>query len=238
MALLELQNFSCGYGEMIAVRDLSFTVEPGRILALLGPNGAGKTSTILAIMGHVQIKSGSLSVAGRDITRTPALKRVEMGLALVPEGRRLFSDLTVAENLTVGGYSHSRADEKRNLAKVFELFPRLFERRTQLAASLSGGEQQMLAIGRALMSAPKLLLVDELSLGLMPKMVDLCIDALQKLNREEGLAIVLVEQNTARALDVAHQVCVLASGRSVFTGSAESARRDVDLLHSYTGVAA
>jgi branched-chain amino acid transport system ATP-binding protein len=238
MALLELQNFSCGYGEMVAVRDLSFTVDAGEILALLGPNGAGKTSTILAVMGHVQIKSGRLSVAGRDITRTPALKRVELGVALVPEGRRLFSDLTVAENLTVGGYSHSRADEARNLAKVFTLFPRLAERRTQLAASLSGGEQQMLAIGRALMSEPKLLLVDELSLGLMPKMVDLCVDALQKLNREENLAIVLVEQNTARALDVAQKVCVLASGRSVFTGSAESARRDVDLLHSYTGVAA
>jgi branched-chain amino acid transport system ATP-binding protein len=226
MALLELQNFSCGYGEIVAVRDLSFTVDAGEILALLGPNGAGKTSTILAIMGHVQIKSGRLSVAGRDITRTPALKRVELGVALVPEGRRLFSDLTVAENLTVGGYSHSRADEARNLAKVFTLFPRLAERRTQLAASLSGGEQQMLAIGRALMSEPKL------------QMVDLCVDALQKLNREENLAIVLVEQNTARALEVAHKVCVLASGRSVFTGSAESARRDVDLLHSYTGVAA
>jgi branched-chain amino acid transport system ATP-binding protein len=238
MALLELQNFSCGYGEMIAVRDLAFTVDAGQILALLGPNGAGKTSTIMAIMGHVQIKSGSLSVGGADITRLPALKRPELGLALVPEGRRLFSDLTVGENLTVGGYSHSRADEKRNLVKVFELFPRLAERRTQLAASLSGGEQQMLAIGRALMSGPKLLLVDELSLGLMPKMVDLCIGALQKLNTEEGLAIVLVEQNTARALEVAHQVCVLASGRSVFTGPAESARRDVDLLHSYTGVAA
>jgi len=177
-------------------------------------------------------------VGGADITRLPALKRPELGIALVPEGRRLFSDLTVAENLTVGGYSHSRAAEKQNLAKVLELFPRLAERRTQLAASLSGGEQQMLAIGRALMSGPKLLLVDELSLGLMPKMVDLCIGALQKLNTEEGLAIVLVEQNTARALEIAHQVCVLASGRSVFTGSAETARRDVDLLHSYTGVAA
>jgi len=238
MALLELQNFSCGYGEMIAVRELAFTVDAGQILALLGPNGAGKTSTIMAIMGHVQIKTGSLFVAGADITRLAALKRPELGIALVPEGRRLFSDLTVAENLTVGGYSHSRADEKRNLAKVFELFPRLAERRSQIAASLSGGEQQMLAIGRALMSGPKLLLVDELSLGLMPKMVDLCIGALQKLNREEGLAIVLVEQNTARALEIAHQVCVLASGRSVFTGSAETARRDVDLLHSYTGVAA
>ncbi len=178
MALLDVQNFSCGYGEMIAVRELAFTIEAGQILALLGPNGAGKTSTILAIMGHVAIKAGSLQVGGTDITRLPALRRSALGLALVPEGRRLFSDLTVAENLTVGGYSRSRADEKRNLARVFELFPRLSERRLQLSASLSGGEQQMLAIGRALMSQPKLLLVDELSLGLMPKMVDLCIAAL------------------------------------------------------------
>ncbi|HEY2875982.1 MAG TPA: ABC transporter ATP-binding protein [Reyranella sp.] len=237
MALLELRGFSCGYGEMIAARDLSLTVAAGQILALLGPNGAGKTSTILAIMGHVQIKAGTLSVDGRDITRLPALARAELGLALVPEGRRLFSDLTVAENLTVGGYSRPRADEKRNLARVFDLFPRLSERRGQLAASLSGGEQQMLAIGRALMSMPKLLLVDELSLGLMPKMVDLCLDALNRLNKE-GLAILLVEQNTSRALDVADQVCVLASGRIVFTGLAETARRDVDLLHSYTSAAA
>jgi branched-chain amino acid transport system ATP-binding protein len=237
VTLLALQNFSCGYGEMVAVRDLSFTVEAGKILALLGPNGAGKTSTILAIMGHVQIKAGALAVDGRDITRLPALRRTELGLALVPEGRRLFSDLSVAENLTVGGYSRSRADEKRNLARIFELFPRLAERRDQLSASLSGGEQQMLAIGRALMSMPRLLLVDELSLGLMPKMVDLCIEALRTLNKE-GLAIILVEQNTSRALDLADQVCVLSSGRSVFTGAAEAARRDVDLLHSYTGAAA
>jgi branched-chain amino acid transport system ATP-binding protein len=237
MALLDVENFSCGYGEMVAVRDLSFTIEPGQILALLGPNGAGKTSTMLAIMGHVQIKAGSLQVDGTDITRRPALRRAGLGLALVPEGRRLFSDLSVAENLTVGGYSHSRVDEKRHLTRVFELFPRLAERRGQLAASLSGGEQQMLAIGRALMSQPRLLLVDELSLGLMPKMIDLCIDALKKLN-QEGLAILLVEQNTSRALDLADHVCVLASGRSVFQGSAETARRDVDLLHSYFGIAA
>jgi branched-chain amino acid transport system ATP-binding protein len=237
MALLNVENFSCGYGEMVAVRDLSFSIEPGQIFALLGPNGAGKTSTMLAIMGHVQIKAGSLQVGGTDITRLPALRRAGLGLALVPEGRRLFSDLSVAENLVVGGYSHSRADEKRHLARVFELFPRLAERRSQLAASLSGGEQQMLAIGRALMSGPRLLLVDELSLGLMPKMIDLCIDALKKLN-QEGLAILLVEQNTSRALDLADQVCVLASGRSVFQGAAETARRDVDLLHSYFGIAA
>ena len=237
MALLDVQNFSCSYGEMIAVSELTFAIEAGQILALLGPNGAGKTSTIQAIMGHVAIKAGSLHVGGTDITRLPALRRSALGLALVPEGRRLFSDLTVAENLTVGGYSLSRADEKRNLARVFELFQRLSERRHQVSASLSGGEQQMLAIGRALMSQPRLLLVDELSLGLMPKMVDLCIDTLKKLNKE-GLAILLVEQNTKRALDVADQVCVLTSGRSVFYGPAETARRDVDLLHSYFGVAA
>jgi branched-chain amino acid transport system ATP-binding protein len=237
MALLDVENFSCGYGEMVAVRDLSFAIEPGQIFALLGPNGAGKTSTMLAIMGHVQIKGGSLRVGGTDITRLPALRRAGLGLALVPEGRRLFSDLSVAENLVIGGYSHSRADEKRHLARVFELFPRLSERRGQLATSLSGGEQQMLAIGRALMAAPRLLLVDELSLGLMPRMIDLCIDALKKLN-QEGLAILLVEQNTNRALDLADNVCVLASGRSVFQGSAETARRDVDLLHSYFGIAA
>jgi branched-chain amino acid transport system ATP-binding protein len=237
MALLEVENFSCGYGEMVAVRDLSFKIEPGQILALLGPNGAGKTSTILAIMGHVQIKAGTLRVDGTDITRLPALRRAGLGLALVPEGRRLFSDLSVAENLVVGGYSHSRADEKRSLARVLDLFPRLAERRHQLAASLSGGEQQMLTIGRALMSGPRLLLVDELSLGLMPKMIDLCIDALKTLNKD-GLAILLVEQNTSRALDLADKVCVLASGSSVFQGSAETARRDVDLLHSYFGIAA
>jgi|HubBroStandDraft_6_1064221.scaffolds.fasta_scaffold40534_2 branched-chain amino acid transport system ATP-binding protein len=237
MALLNVENFSCGYGEMVAVRDLSLTIEPGQILALLGPNGAGKTSTMLAIMGHVQIKTGSLQVDGTDITRLPALRRAGLGLGLVPEGRRLFSDLSVAENLVVGGYGHSRADEKRNFDRVFELFPRLSERRGQLAASLSGGEQQMLAIGRALMSQPRLLLVDELSLGLMPRMIDLCIDALKKLN-QEGLAILLVEQNTSRALDVADNVCVLASGRSVFQGTAETARRDVDLLYSYFGIAA
>src|SRR5260221_6764432 len=203
MALLDVRNFSCGYGEMIAVSDLTFAIETGQIQALLGPNGAGKTSTILAIMGHVAIKAGSLHVDGTDITRLPALQRSGLGLALVPEGRRLFSDLSVAENLTVGGYSHSRADEKRNLARVFELFPRLAERRQQLAASLSGGEQQMLAIGRALMAEPKLLLVDELSLCLMPKIVDICVDALKLLNRE-GLAILLVDQNTARALATAH----------------------------------
>jgi len=171
MALLDVRNFSCGYGEMIAVSDLTFAIETGEILALLGPNGAGKTSTILAIMGHVAIKAGSLHVGRIDITQLPALQRSGLGVALVPEGRRLFSDLTVAENLTVGGYSHSRADEKRNLARVFELFPRLSERRLQLSASLSGGEQQMLSLAQAFLAKPRLLMIDELSLGLSPAVV-------------------------------------------------------------------
>jgi len=219
---------------MVAVSGFPLPSREGRILARLGTNGAGKTSTILAVMGHVQIKSGTLSIDRRDVTRLPALKRTELGLALVPEGRRLFTDLTVAENLTVGGYSRARADEKRNLARVFDLFPRLAERRGQLAASLSGGEQQMLAIGRALMPMPRLLLVDELSLGLMPRMVDLCFEALRQLNRE-GLAILLVEQNTAMALATASRGVVLELGRAVITGSAEEIRSNTRLADAYLG---
>ncbi len=153
------------------------------MFALLGPNGAGKTSTIMAIMGHVDIYAGRIVFDGTDITRRRAVDRVDLGIALVPEGRQLFSDLTVDENLTVGGYARPLARDAAKRDRVFGYFPRLYERRTQLAGSLSGGEQQMLAIGRALMAEPRLLLVDELSLGLMPKMVDLCLDALMKLKR-------------------------------------------------------
>jgi branched-chain amino acid transport system ATP-binding protein len=236
-ALLEIAGLRCGYGEVEAVTDLSLAVPAGGIVALLGPNGAGKTSTIMAIMGHVRLTAGVMRFDGADIARLPALARARLGIALVPEGRRLFADLTVEETLTVGGYSRSVTDDTRNRARVFELFPRLAERRGQLAGSLSGGEQQMLALGRALMAQPKLLLIDELSLGLMPKMVELCVGALRALNRD-GLAILLVEQNTARALDLADQVCVLAAGRAVFQGSAAEARRDPDLFARYFGVPA
>jgi branched-chain amino acid transport system ATP-binding protein len=236
-ALLALDDVSCGYGEVEAVAGLSLAVEPGRIVALLGPNGAGKSSTIMAIMGHVKLRSGTIRFDGDDITRRPALARVGLGIALVPEGRRLFADLTIDETLTVGGYSRSVADDRRNRTRVFDLFPRLAERRTQLAGSLSGGEQQMLALGRALMTQPRLLLIDELSLGLMPKMIDQCVAALRALNRD-GLTILLVEQNTARALALADAVCVLAAGRAVFQGSAQQARQDPDLFARYFGVPA
>jgi branched-chain amino acid transport system ATP-binding protein len=223
--MLRLENLSCGYGAVRAVHGLSLAIEERETLALLGPNGAGKTSTIMAIMGHTTIHGGRIMFRGEDITHVPPVRRVERGVALVPEGRLLFSDLSVDENLTVGGYRHSMARDHINRERVYALFPRLAERNSQIASSLSGGEQQMLAMGRALMAEPKLLLIDELSLGLMPKMVDQCFDALATL-RKDGVAILLVEQNTTRALDFADRVCVITSGALAFSGTAAQAKAD------------
>jgi branched-chain amino acid transport system ATP-binding protein len=189
----------------------------------------------MAIMGHVDILGGRILLEGQDITRRRAIDRVGLGVSLAPEGRQLFSDLTVDENLTVGGYARPASRDAAQRDRVFGYFPRLHERRGQLAGSLSGGEQQMLAIGRALMAEPRLLLVDELSLGLMPKMVDLCLDALMQLKRE-GLTIVLVEQNTACALDVADRVCVLSSGVEVYQGSATEAKAAGSLFATFLGM--
>jgi branched-chain amino acid transport system ATP-binding protein len=233
--MLKLESLSCGYGSVEAVRDVSFDVPAGSIFALLGPNGAGKTSTIMAIVGHVDIHGGRILLDGKDITHRRAIDRVGLGIALVPEGRQLFSDLTVDENLTVGGYARPSSHDAAKRERVFGYFPRLAERRTQLAGSLSGGEQQMLAIGRALMAEPRLLLVDELSLGLMPKMVDLCLDALTQLRRE-GLTVVLVEQNTARALDVADRVCVMSSGVQVYQGTAAEAKAAGSMFATFLGM--
>ncbi len=235
--MLRLEGLACGYGAVEAVHDLSLEVEQGTIFALLGPNGAGKTSTIMAIMGHVDIHAGRVLLEGEDISRRRATERARQGVAVVPEGRQLFSDLTVDENLTVGGYVRPARDEVRNRERVFATFPRLRDRRRQIAGSLSGGEQQMLAISRALMAEPRLLLVDELSLGLMPKMIDLCLDALVRLKRE-GLTMILVEQNTARALDVASRVCVLASGVAVYQGDAAKAKAAGSLFATFLGQSA
>jgi branched-chain amino acid transport system ATP-binding protein len=233
--MLKLENLNCGYGSVEAVHGISFDVPTGSVFALLGPNGAGKTSTMMAIMGHVDINGGRIILEGEDITRRRAIDRVGLGIALVPEGRQLFSDLTVDENLTVGGYARPASRDAAKRDRVFGIFPRLHERRTQLAGLLSGGEQQMLAIGRALMAEPRLLLVDELSLGLMPKMVDLCLDALLALKRD-GLTIVLVEQNTARALDVADKVCVMSSGVQVYQGTAVEARAAGSMFATFLGI--
>jgi branched-chain amino acid transport system ATP-binding protein len=234
--MLKIEHLKCGYGSVHAVHDVSFDVPAGSVFALLGPNGAGKTSTIMAIMGHVDIHGGRIMLQEADITHRPAVERVGLGISLVPEGRQLFSDLTVDENLTVGGYAWPAGRDSAKRERVFGYFPRLSERRSQLAGSLSGGEQQMLAIGRALMAEPRLLLVDELSLGLMPKMVDICLDVLMRLKRE-GLTIVLVEQNTARALDVADRVCVLSSGAQVFQGTSAECRSAGSLFATFLGTA-
>jgi branched-chain amino acid transport system ATP-binding protein len=232
--MLKIERLTCGYGLVRAVHDLSFEVPAGSVFALLGPNGAGKTSTIMAVMGHVAVSSGRILLEEVDLARRRPVDRVGLGISIVPEGRQLFSDLTVDENLTVGGYAHPADRDAAKRERVFGYFPRLHERRGQLAGSLSGGEQQMLAIGRALMAEPRLLLVDELSLGLMPKMVDLCLDALMALKRD-GLTIVLVEQNTVRALDVADRVCVLSSGTQVFQGTIEEARAAGSLFERFLG---
>ena len=233
--MLRLEDFRCGYGAVEVVHGVSLDVPQGSIFALLGPNGAGKTSTIMAIMGLVDTLGGRIVYEGTDITSRRAIDRVKLGISLVPEGRQLFNDLSVDENLTVGGYSHPAGREAAKRDRIFTLFPRLHERRAQLSGSLSGGEQQMLAIGRALMAEPRLLLVDELSLGLMPKMVDICLDALLQLKRE-GMTIVLVEQNTARALDVADRVCVLSSGAQVYAGTAAEAKEAGSMFAKFLGM--
>jgi branched-chain amino acid transport system ATP-binding protein len=233
--MLELSGFACGYGLVQAVEGLDLEVRPGRITALLGPNGAGKTSTLMAIAGHVALQAGRIAFLGEDISRQPPAARTRRGIALAPEGRRIFPDLSVAENLLVGGYTQSLVEAKRTEAPVLELFPRLKERLRQRAGSLSGGEQQMLALGRALMAKPKLLLVDELSLGLMPSMVELCFRALLEL-KKQGLAVLLVEQNTHRALAAADHVVVLVSGRKAYEASGEQARRDPAMVDSFLGL--
>ena len=233
--MLRLEGFACGYGPMRAVHGLDLEVAAGSVFALIGANGAGKTSTIMAIAGHVEVQEGRIMFDDKDISRAPARGRIDLGIALVPEGRRLFPDLSVDENLVIGGYALPKSRSGPNRDNVYALFPRLAERRGQRAGSLSGGEQQMLALGRALMTDARLLLVDELSLDLMPKAIDLCFGVLAEL-KARGMTVLLVEQSTARALAVADRVCVLESGRAVFQGTGAEARDDPALIEAYLGL--
>jgi len=235
MALLEVDGLEVAYGKIRAVKGISFSVDAGGVVTLIGANGAGKTTTLRTISGLLAPAAGAVTFDGRRIDGMPAHEIVELGIAHVPEGRRVFPDLTVAENLLVGGYTKSVAESRRAEQEVYALFPRLAERRRQHAGLLSGGEQQMLAIGRALMARPRLMLVDELSLGLMPAMVDLCFRALLELKRQ-GLAILLVEQNTHRALAAAERVVVLVSGRKAYEADGEQARRDPAMVDSFLGL--
>jgi branched-chain amino acid transport system ATP-binding protein len=233
--MLRLESLSCGYGEMTAVQGLTLNIPKGEVTAMLGANGAGKSSTIMCIAGHVTAMSGKIIYGEKEITRATPMARVKAGIAVVPEGRRLFPSLTVKENLVVGGYSQPGENSRESMDRILTLFPRLGDRLKQLAGSLSGGEQQMLSIGRAMMSNPKLLLIDELSLGLMPKIIDLCYEAITELKRD-GLTILIVEQSTQRALEVADHVCVLESGKEVWQGTAEKARDNAGLIDALLGL--
>ena len=233
--MLRLEGFACGYGSMRAVHGLDIEVAAGSVFALIGANGAGKTSTIMAIAGHVEVQQGRIMFDDKDISRAPARGRIGLGIALVPEGRRLFPDLTVDENLIVGGYALPKARTGPNRDNVYALFPRLAERRGQRAGSLSGGEQQMLALGRARISRPKLLLLDEPSLGLAPKIVE----DVGRLVREivaEGVSVLLVEQNARLALELSTRGYILENGRIVHEGPSEKLREDKDVQEFYLGL--
>ena len=233
--MLEVESLTCGYGDIVAVDRLSFSIGSGEIFGLVGANGAGKSATLMALAGLLPVRAGTVRLAGRDITATPAHARIDEGIALVPEGRRVFADLTVDENLTAGGTRLERSALERNRGKVLDTFPRLAGRRGQLAGSLSGGEQQMLAIGRAMMAEPSLLLIDELSLGLMPIAVDECYRALSAL-QEGGLAILLVEQSTERVLHTADRIAILESGRLAWTGRGPEAIGDSAVADAILGL--
>ncbi|AEB12784.1 ABC transporter ATP-binding protein [Marinithermus hydrothermalis] len=231
--MLEVQDLEVRYGEALAVRGVSLAVREGEWVALIGPNGAGKTSLIKALLGLVPHR-GAVRFLGRDLSRRPPWDRARAGLGYVPEGRRLFPKLTVEENLRAGAYTRPEAEVRAGLEEVYALFPRLAERRRQLAGTLSGGEQQMVALGRALMGRPRLLLVDEASWGLMPLAVDLVFQTLARIHRE-GRAILLVEQNARRALAHAQRAYVMEAGRVVLEGPAARVAQDPRVLESYVG---
>ncbi|BAS27486.1 ABC transporter ATP-binding protein [Limnochorda pilosa] len=236
MTLLEVEGLRVTYGGVEAVRDLSLSVETGEVVALLGANGAGKSTTLRALSGLVRPAAGRIRLEGRDLARVPAHEIVELGVAHVPEGRRVFGTLSVEENLNLGAYTRRRlrgaVEEAR--ARVYRLFPRLEERRHQLAGTLSGGEQQMLAIGRGLMARPRLLLLDEPSLGLAPKLVREIFRTVREINRQ-GVTVLLVEQNARMALRLAHRGYVLETGRLALGGPAAELRQDPRMREAYLG---
>ena len=233
--MLSVSNLSLQFGKRVLFDEVNVKFVNGNCYGVIGANGAGKSSTLMCVAGHVLQQGGALRLDGQNISAWSPTERVRKGIAISPEGRRLFIDLTVQDNLRVGGMVQSADVFTHDRDRVLELFPRLGERLHSLACNLSGGEQQMLAIGRALMTRPRVIMIDELSLGLMPKVIDLCYQALLKL-REEGMTIFLVEQNTERVLQVADEICVLESGNTVWRGSAADARSNPQLTEAYLGM--
>ena len=235
MAMLEVKELQVYYGVIQALKDVSFEVNQGEVIALIGANGAGKTTTLHTVTGLLPSKHGSIIFEGVDITKTPAHKIVEMGIAHVPEGRRVFSQLSVYENLIMGAYT--RKDKKEiadNLEMVYNRFPRLKERKTQRAGTLSGGEQQMLAMGRALMSNPKMIVMDEPSMGLSPIFVNEIFDIIKEVSKS-GTTVLLVEQNAKKALSIADRAYVLETGKIVLEGKADVLMNDDSIKKAYLG---
>jgi branched-chain amino acid transport system ATP-binding protein len=239
MNLLALERLQVGYGAVRALRDVSLTVEEGAMVALLGPNGAGKSTTLKAISGMVRPASGDIQYRGASIVGRSPNRIVQLGIAHVPEGRRIFKDLEVRENLRMGAYARGdSAGIERDLQMVYDLFPRLKERPRQLGGSLSGGEQQMLAIGRGLMARPKLLLLDEPSLGLAPLIVADIFATLRRINAEQGTTMLIVEQNAHVALRCTTKAYVLRVGRVALSGESAAMSKNVQLAESYMGAEA
>ena len=235
MAMLEIKDIEVYYGVIQALKGISFEVNQGEVIALIGANGAGKTTTLQTITGLLQAKKGIITFEGKDITKTPAHNIVKLGIAHVPEGRRVFSNLTVYQNLRMGAYTRTDKNEiEESLKLVYERFPRLQERRNQMAGTLSGGEQQMLAMGRALMSKPKLIVMDEPSMGLSPIFVNEIFDIIQKVSAG-GTTVLLVEQNAKKALSIADRAYVLETGKIVLSGKAEELLNDDSVKKAYLG---
>ena len=231
---LNVENIEVYYGAIHAIRGVSFHVNEGEVVTLIGANGAGKSTILKTVSGLLRPKSGSISFDGTDITQIPPHKLIPMGLAHVPEGRRIFQQMTVEENLEMGAFTQPKAGVPADLEKVFDLFPRLKERPHQIAGTLSGGEQQMLAMGRALMSHPKLLMLDEPSMGLAPILVEQIFEIIRSLHRT-GTTILLVEQNAQMALSVADRAYVLETGEITLTGTGDELIHSDDIRKAYLG---
>jgi branched-chain amino acid transport system ATP-binding protein len=236
MAMLEVENIHSYYGNIHALKGVSLTVEDGEIVTLIGGNGAGKSTTLRTITGSMKPLEGAVRLEGEDLAPFKPHEIVYKGIAMVPEGRRIFGRLTVAENLDMGAYTRrSKQEIEADLDRIYKLFPRLKERRSQVAGTLSGGEQQMLATGRALMARPRILLMDEPSMGLAPVLVELIFDTIQQINKE-GVTVLLVEQNALMALAIANRGYVLQTGEIVLSDTAENLKKNPIVQKAYLGV--
>ena len=235
MAMLEVKDLAVYYGMIHAIKGVSFEVNKGEIIALIGANGAGKTTILHTITGLLSPKRGSIQFEGKELTKIPAHKIVSLGMAHVPEGRRVFAELSVYQNLKLGAYTRSDKNEiEETMETVYQRFPRLRERKNQMAGTLSGGEQQMLAMGRALMSHPQIILMDEPSMGLSPILVNEIFDIIRSVN-EAGTTVLLVEQNAKKALEIADRAYVLETGRIVTSGPADALMNDDSIKKAYLG---